>query len=397
MCIEIRFYFENLFVFFSSHCRVCQSISKHFHIIMETIEAKRRIPRKKSATFVLPEDVTCQYSRLSNLLLHAASRKWLLYEWQYDEIDAAFFHKFRTFEMLVNAKFPRLKTHSLTSAEWRVIRRKIAESSKCRRFSPKFIKEQRIELEKYRQCYRMLKTHSRHDQLSESNEFHDNVLGFVRTIDPPQQQNIQLFRYMIELKKLFTAKRTLVAKLREINNERAEMQRQQQHTIVNGTADPITTAANATAIKVITKIQECNNQIMEKFKQMMCFPIVKDAHLINALKRKQIVVPFSPDFFLRVSAIQLHESQQLYRSETIVTNSAVQTFLDTMLVHILITIQYELMLKMMESVEQFAENLIAKRMDVLNMCAPSDIKQYFENICIPKLFEILNILRDLLE
>lgn len=372
---------------------------------MDATVEKRRISRKKLSNITFPEDVVCHYSRLSHLLSHTASRKWLLYEWQYDEIDDAFFHKCRTFEMLVTAKFPQLKTRNLIPAEWRFIRRKIVGSSKCRRFSSKFIIEQRTELAKYRCSYRILQENNHHDQLAKLNAFQDDANGFVSTLDAPQSHSNHLFRMFVDVKKLFATKSALVAKLREINNNRAEMQQKQQqqqqqqehHTIFNGnlTMEPITPIANASAIKVIAKIRDCNTQITAKFNQMMCFRIVKDALLFNAMKRKHIAVAFSPAYFHRISAVQVYESQRLYRSETFITATHSQTFLNTLLVQVLIIIHasYEVMTK---SVENFADDLVNQHLDVIKVCATSDVMNHFKMVCAPKFFDILRMLNDLL-
>lgn len=359
---------------------------------MEVNAPKRRTSRKKLLTKSFPEDVSRVYSSFSNLLSHTASRKWVSYEWQYDEIDDVFFHRCRTYEMLVNAKFPQLKTRDLTLAEWRFIRGKMFKLSKCRRFSPKFIAEQRVELEKYRYFYRILQENNRHEQLPKLNEFRDGMNGFVPMVDSPQLENNQLFRLFIDVKKLFTTKSGLVAKIREINNGRAE----QQRTIVNGNAAPISTISNASAMKVLTKMQECNTQIMDKLNQMFCFQVVKDALLSNGMKRKHITLAFSPAYFQRISSVQLYESQRFYRSDTFISITAVQKFMDTLLMYVLMSIQYEMMLKMLESVEKFAEDVATKQMDVMKTCVPNDIMNYMEIVCRPKFFDILKTLRDLL-
>lgn len=367
---------------------------------MDTVAQKRRISRKKLSTISFPEDVVCQYSRFSNLLSHAASRKWLLYEWQYDEIEDAFFHKCRTFEMILNAKFPQLKTRDLTRAEWRVIRQ-IAQP-KCRRFSSKFITEQRTELEKYRCRYRILRENNRHDQLMELNAFHDGANGLISTLDSQQSQRHQLFRLFIDVKKMFAKKRALVMKLREINNNRAEMQpfmqqQQQQHALANGdlNIEPIKTA-NTTAIRVVAKIRDCNNEIMSNLNQMTCFQIVKDALVFSAMRRKNIALAFSPPYFRRTSLVQVYESQQQYRSETFITATDSQTLLNTLLTQVLITLQYEIMLKISESVDCFADGLVKEQMAVVNEIVPSDSMSYFETVCVPKFFDILNTVNELM-
>lgn len=373
---------------------------------MDATVQKRRSSRKKWSSIAFPEDIVQLYSRFSHLLTHAAARKWLLYEWQYDDIDDAFFHKCRTFEMLVTAKFPQLRTRNLVPAEWRFIRRKVFESSKCRRFSPKFITEQRIELAKYRCSYRILRESNHHDQLEKLNAFHDDANGFMSTLDSPQSHRNELFRILIDVNKLFVKKSALLTTLREINNNRAKMQQQppqqlhqQQHTIVNGNLniEPVTPIENASAIELLMKLQECNDQIMAKFNQMMCFRIVKDALLFNAIKRKQINMALSPAYFQRFSSVELYESRRLYRSDTFTTARS-QTILDTLLTQVLIIIQCEceIMLKLSESIEQFAEDLVNDQMEAMSVCSLGDAMCHFQLAILPKFFDILRMLNDFL-
>lgn len=374
---------------------------------MDAAEPKRRTARKKLPNIPYPEEVVCQYARFSHLLSHEATRKWLSYEWQYNEIDYGFFHKCRTFEMFLATKFPRLKTRNLSQAEWRAVRRLIVQR-KCRRFSSKFIHEQRTELERYRYSYRLLQENNRHNQLVKLNGFHDAVDEFLSTLDSPDTQYFQLFRLCVEVKKLYAAKGGLISKLREINNLRLEIQQQQQqhlhqhqqlqHAIVNGdwNSVPPPTMTSATAIKVIAKIRDCNNDIASKLNQMMSFRIVKDAMLINAIKRQNVAVTCSPTYFKHISAVQVHESQQFYRSQTFITTMDVQEMLDICLAQSFFAIIVELTLKMNKPVEQFANDVVKDQMSVMTTALPDDCISYFENFCLPKFFEILDNLSKLL-
>lgn len=365
---------------------------------MDVTVPKRRTCKKKLVSTTYPDAVVCQYSRFSNLLSHAASRKWLLYEWQYDDIEDAFFHKCRTFEMFLAAKFPQLKTHKLTRVEWRGIRKMVLQR-KCRRFSSTFLTEQRIELEKYRCSYRILQKNNRDDQLAKLNTFqNDDGNGLMSELDAQQSHN-QLHLLLIEVKKLFASKSVLVMKLREINNSRADAQQQQQqqnvHVNGNSKIEPAQ-STNTTAIKVITKIRDCNNEIMAKFNQMMCFQITKDALLYNAMKRKNIALALSPAYFQRMCAVQLYESQQHYRSETFIATADVQTLLNALLTQVLTTIQYELTSKLAESVESFADDLIKEQMALVKCMVTNENMDYFESVCAPKISAILDVLNKIL-
>lgn len=370
---------------------------------MDVVEPKRRTARKRLSNTTYPEEIVCQYSRFSHLLSHAASRKWILYEWQYNEIDDAFFHKCRTFETFLTAKFPHLKTRNLTRAEWCAVRKMILQR-KCRRFSPEFIHEQRVELEKYRESYRILQENRRNDQLVKLNGSHAAVDRFIATLDSPQSQNYELFRLIVETKKLFAAKSGLIGKLREINTKRNEMQQlqerqqQQQIAIVNGNLqiEPSATMTSATALKLMTKMRDCNKEISDKLNRMMCLRIVKDTLLINAIKLKNMGMVFSPDFFQRVSAKQVHESRQFYRDQTFITIEDVQTLLDVLLAQLFLAVHLQLILKMNRSVEGFSGDVINDQMSVINTVLPNDLISDFQHICLPNFLRMLDTLSDLL-
>lgn len=368
---------------------------------MDAVEPKRRTARKKVSNIAYPEEIVCQYSRFSHLLSHDASRKWLLYEWQYNEIDDAFFHKCRTFEMILTAKFPHLKTRNLTRAEWCGVRKMISKR-KCRRFSPEFIWEQRIELAKYRDSYRILQENNRNDQLVELNGSHAAVERFITTLDSPQSQNYELFRLIVETKKLFAAKSGLISKLRELNTKQNEMQQlqeqQQPDAIVNGNLqiEPSATMTSATAFKLLTKMRDCNKEISDKLNRMVCLRIVKDTLLINAIKQKNMGMIFSPEFFQRVTSTQVNESRQFYRAQTYITIEDVQTLLDVLLAQLFLSIHLQLMLKMNKPTEGFADDVISEQMPVIRTVLSDDLISDFEHVCLPNFLRMLDTLSELL-
>lgn len=77
----------------------------------------------------------------------SSDKKWPSYEWEYDEIERKFFIETNTFESLLRKSFSQLKTKHLTRPEWRKVRKMLRMK---RRFSPKFVLEERVKLRKLR-------------------------------------------------------------------------------------------------------------------------------------------------------------------------------------------------------------------------------------------------------
>lgn len=363
---------------------------------MEVVEPKRHASRKKPSTVPYPEEIVHQYSRISHLLSHAASRKWILYEWQYNEVDTAFFHKCRTFEMSVAEKFPRLKTRNLTRAEWCVVRRTISQR-KRRRFSSKFIHEQRIELEKYRESYCILQENGQSHQLAKLNGSHAAVDRFLATFGSTQSQNQQLFRLIVETKKLLAVKTGLITKLREINMRcLTQQQPQSQNAIVNVnlSVHPSVAMNSGTAIELILKLRDCNKEIMEKLKRLMCLRIVKDTLLIHIAREKNVRMTISSSFFHRISLTQQHESRERYRAESFIVMEGLQTLLDVLLEQIFLAIHSQVNFRVDRSVQGLVDDVINDQMATINTVLPNDLMGTFTNTCLPNFLQVFNAMRD---
>lgn len=337
---------------------------------IDSIVPKKRCSKKKAATIELPQNVVSQYSQLDNFLSH--STKWTSYEWNYDEIENEFFNKHKTFESMVSLEFPRLKTRNFTTVEWRKIRKLIA-GRKVRRFSSKFIDDQRIDLKRYRRRYRILKENKRLDQLERLN-------SGVSTLKIDQSQD-EMFRIMIELKKLFELKSATVAELSEINIVRAEAQ--------NSNIDHIN--ANGSAVNAITKLRECNIGILALLNKLLCFHIVKDALLFNALTRKKMTLALSPPYFRNKCDVSIYESHQECRSSTFIDSDSWKTLIDSFLAQILAICDHE---QLAENLEDFGKKLIEEHRTILKQTLNTENFHFFETVCVPKFFNIVRIIDD---
>lgn len=340
---------------------------------IDSIVPKKRCSKKKAATIELPQNVVSQYSRLDNFLSHSV--KWTSYEWEYDEIEMEFFNNHKTFESMVSLKFPHLKTRNLTTVEWRKIRKSITGRN-VRRFSPKFIDDQRTDLKTYRRRYRLLKENKRLDQLVRLNSVTDDI----STLKIDQSQD-EMLRIMIKLKKLFQLKSATVAELSEINIVRAEAQNSNiDHTNVNGSA-----------VDAITKLHECNAGILILLDKLLSFHMVKDALLFNALSRKKMTLALSPPYFRNKCDVSIYESHQECRSSTFIESDGWKTLIDSLLAQILTVCDHE---QLAENLEDFAKKLIEEHRIILKQTLNEENFNFFESVCVPKLFNIVRIIND---
>lgn len=94
--------------------------------------------------------------RLRNLLRHKKSHQWVCYEFFYANIDKTLLGGESDFCASLKKSFPDLKSRNLTRTEWRNIKRKISKIEKRRRFSQKFLDDQRDLLSEKRLKIRQL-------------------------------------------------------------------------------------------------------------------------------------------------------------------------------------------------------------------------------------------------
>lgn len=343
---------------------------------MDSTLQKTRVAKKKSPTMELPQDVVSQYSRLENILSHSLARKWLTYEWHYDEIEDAYFNKCKTFECMMQHKYPQLKVRKLTATEWRRIRKSIC-TTKIRRFSSKFVHEERIKLEKYRRRYQILQENKRIDGLNRLNAVDGKLV--VSTLLENEQPIFEIIRLIVEIQKIFVSKSLSVAKLREFNNNRAEA--------LNSNAND-SNENGYSAIKVVANLRDCNTEIMMHLNKLMCYQLVKDAVLFNALSRKSIVLTLSPVYFRRKCAVRIHEDHLDWRSDTIIKSDVTMVVIQLVLTQLLAAIECYLL---EANVLDFGSDLAREQLKMLKERRILILENiaYLDGICLPIWFDIL--------
>ncbi|XP_055304266.1 uncharacterized protein LOC129569456 [Sitodiplosis mosellana] len=332
---------------------------------MPSMESKRRNSKKKSPAIELPSSVLVQYSRIENLLRHSLSRKWLRYEFEYDAVEDAFFkqNKSKSFESIVSDKFPSLESCSLTMVEWRKIR-KLLLGQKTRRFSAKFVEQQRIDLEKYRRCYNVLRENQRDDQLVKLNA--EPSKDSVVVCDA--RAEFEIYRLIVETKKQFASKSATVAELREINSAKTEGR--------NVNDDE----AYANATKAIVKLRDVNDEITKGLRKLLHFQIVKDALLFDALGKKKLCLALSPVYFRRKCQLRIYEDHRDFRLDTFIESVDVMQLMYIMLELVLSLFEYELLAI---NTEDYIKTVLKQHLDTLKSIMITVDFEYFNGEIAP--------------
>lgn len=322
------------------------------------MESKRRNSKKKSLPIELPQSVLDQYSCIENLLRHSLSRKWLRYEFDYDAVEDGFFNQnnSKTFAGILSHKYPSLKSRNLTMVEWRKIRKLVFRQESRRRFSPKFVQQQRIDLEKYRRCYNVLRENQRDDQLVKLNAMPSNKSVVIYDERP----ELEMYRLILDTSKKIALKIATVAKLREINSAKTVRR------IVNDEES----TGNAT--KTIIKLRNTNEEIMNNLKKLLHFQIVKDALFFDALSKKKLFLALSPVYFHRKCELRIQENRLEYRLDTLI--ESVGQLLNVILEMILCFIDYQ---HLAINAEDYLKTFIEQQHDKLKLTMAPDDFMYF--------------------
>lgn len=329
---------------------------------MDSAALKRQNIKKKTPLVELPPNVLNLYTRIENLLQHSMARKWLRYEFQYDEVELAYFNKSKIFESILSCNFPQLNHRDLTKVEWRVVR-KLCLGRKVRRFSPNFVQEQRIELEKYRRCYNVLYENQRTDQLNNLDVIVSNGLGAN-----DDHTEIEILRLIIDTRKHLSSKFETVSKLREINNEKNEGR------IQSGDE------TNANATKAIMKLRDCNEEITNNLKKMLCFQIVKEALLFDALAKERLFLALSPIYFRRKCDVRIYEDHHDFRSDTFMESDGILILTNILLEMALSLLEHDQITVIAGS---YLKTLVQDRLETLEPLMKVDDFDYFNAIIVP--------------
>lgn len=343
---------------------------------MEPALKKRRVSAKKSRSAkIKPIDVppNIPYPNIENLLRHSLCRQWISFEWQYDEVEDAFFNKLNTFQQIVSNRFPQLKCHNLTAAEWRKIRTLIT-ACKTRRFSSKFIAEQRIELEKYRQCFNVLRENNQIDQLAKLNALVETFAPVKSNVDVDNGHQSEVCSLIVRVKKCFATKHEIVAELRDINNAKAN----------NSNDDD--DGLNSSTTAAITQLRKCNQEIVDGLSKLMAFRIVKDTLLFDAISNNKMQKALSPIYFRRKSELQIFENHREFNSMEFITLEPVKVLMNALLEQALSIIKTE---QLAADAEDFMRSIVMEHLDLLKPIMTEENIDYFQTSCLPMMFDII--------
>lgn len=340
---------------------------------------RRRNPKKKGQVEI-PEYVSSQFSHMEHLVKHSLFRKWMSYEWQYDEIDDMYFNQYRTFRNLISTKFPRLKSVNLNRFEWRKIRN-LVSTRKTRRFSSKFVLEQRVDLEKYRQRMKVLQDNRPNDELAKLNGLIEGVVshGIGGCVEQP---HFEVCRLIVKLKHQLSAKRKAVADLRKINsfkNGFQNMNDNESNVLENGNAPP-----NGST-EAIASLLSCNVDIASSLVQLIQFQIAKDALLFDALNKKKVFLTLSPTYFRRKCELRIHESHRDYNTRIFLSANNL-LLVGLLLEQFLIVCDYE---QLAENANQFFRTIAKEHSATLRPIVDDRGFEKFMNLCLQLLDNII--------
>lgn len=327
--------------------------------------------RKQTPNDEIPPEIASKYMRLENLLRHKAARQYLKYEFEYNDWENEYFHKTSTFEMLVDQNFPNLKTRNLTMAEWRMIRRKVSNGN-YRRFSPKFIQRNRIELEKYRRRFEFFGANTGTAEylstaLSTANS------NTIVNIDPLNELfEHEIYRLIVDTNKLFAAKQVSIAELQRINDTKND------ESTVDTTANPI---------NIMLDLQRLDAAIGKNMERLWSYDTTKDALLLDAVAKGTILYPLSSKYF------RLH--CQVCAHTKLLQAADLQTFTEFEMVTELIKILLEMFSTVVDrdllsiDVVIFFDETSDEYLNVFQVLLTKGNIEHIETVCLPKMFRLL--------
>lgn len=331
---------------------------------METSASKCRNAKKRtSASIELYTSLSSKYRHVENILCHTLARNWLRYEFEYNEIELAYFTKNKTFESILSHEFPHLKCRNLTMAEWRTIR-KYCVQRKIRRFSSTFVQQQRIDLEKYRRYYNLLRKNKRDEQLAELNEKTMAEYEEENSACNEQQNQLEVCHLIVEARKLIESNSVIVAELREMNDAKSEKRFSNDDTMNAQTA--------------VRKICGHNEKIREILEQMLHFQIVKDALLFDAIDKKKLFLPLSPEYFHRKCELRIYEDWRIFRLDTFIKSDDVRNLVDILLEFILCIFEHEQIAAI-----DYQKTVLNKYTNMLKTLLEADDFDYFNETIAP--------------
>lgn len=294
------------------------------------------------------------HSRFANLLRHKAARNYLRYEFEYSDCEKEYFNGTKTFDKLLLQAFPNLKTRNLTMVEWRKIRSLIT-NRKCRRFSPKFIQDNRIDLERFRAEYKFIE---------------ENVFGGIpisaMTIEELLKTEFQ--RLIIHTKRVLNAKRAAVAKCRKINDVKSET---------------FSLDTSSDSMNVFSELIQLNETIDVNLEKLFHFYPVKVASLLSFVSQESKSPQLSPECFRLHCHVCVYETINGRNKEEF---QNVIVLIETLLQMCSIIIEIDLLaIDVIQFLENSADNYLTQFQKLLT----KQNIDYVEVVCLPAMHQSL--------
>lgn len=364
-----RFYYKNLqkqkrkiYQYYYSNRKCISQYSKtYFTYFHRKMNATKSQQQKPVSVVTLPADNQYQYNRLDKILRQKKPMNWMSYEWIYDEVEDIFFNKSENFNSLVEQKFPKLKTRNLNMCEWRAIRKMITKK-KPRRFSDKFIDENRIELATFREKYRIYKENPHyHHVLDNSYAVDANVKVLNR--------KMELMRLMIETQKLLSTKSAAVSKLKKINDSKSTSSK------LGSIPDTSSTVA-----KILNQLGEVSGQIESNLGKLWCFRIVKDAMVFDALDKKIILMLLPTHLFRRRCELRIYEINQSICTDMFIPTTSINKLLNILMELAFAIIEQQ---SLATDFQEFFTDLSYDCIKQFQFILSAEDLTYFETNCIP--------------
>lgn len=321
-------------------------------------------------------------SKFQKILFSLPAKKWMSYEWSYDNIDDEFFNRARDFEQYLNVSFGKLKTRQLTKSEWRRIRKHASPRHK-RLFSRKYLHEKRNELRQFRNekiaqqqsnvCGPNVSEFTTNASISTSSKY-GNMQMTAQTsqkselVPPSVQSNFvdnsdnQLYRLLVETSNYLSRKNVTLNKIKQL------MESVQSGTVANNIA-PLSDKIGG---KLIMELYNCNTDILANFEKLWNFHLVKATLLFTSTTRMKA------DYFYRKCELAIFQKFQQLQADSFHEYQVLAAVIESLL-----TLAYMLTDCEFHTKETFTE-ISTKEIEKLKLLC-GDGATIFEQECFPQL------------
>lgn len=328
--------------------------------------------------------VHAKQAQVKHFLRQPLAHLWTKYEFDYTDIEKQFVEA-NSFVEQLNKEFPGLKSRDLTVAEWRKLRSLVTDK-KSRRFSPKFVNERRIALEKCRQRLGILQqniqlnSHEVNENMKHQMAFNPNLKGIdlnsvaVAGVDSTNLfggQAIQLCLQIIAMRKLLTAKNEAIAQLKKLNAFAHD-----QHIEKKGDPNP-----DMSVLDVVSELDSCNEKITQQFDKLMCFQSTKETLLLSSTIR------LAPKYFRKRFEQTIFEMHLAFNSKMFIETKRNLNVMDTLMEYGYLFAEIDKIA--INAIDYFAELSMVK-VNCLQTCMSVENLDYFNEFALPSIISVLN-------